>query len=221
MDRWPDLQQRLQHQVESIEANVSTRPDQCAADARGLLEAVGRTLYTELNLGEIEGKDVTQQMRAVVKALDLEMANHAHGVDIRENLKRLLGSISGAMGALTALSNVPGLRHGANLDWDRLSFRHAAMLGGFCDAFVGFVIEAACLQRPEAPAPDLPRYEDEPGFNARIDDEYDPARVLAAEFPPSFPVRCFAETAELSESTVASLLPDAFGPALLAGRDAP
>lgn len=41
-------------------------------------------------------------------------------------------------------------------------------------------------------------------------------RQVLSEFPPSFPVRCFAETGAPTDSTVTELLPGAFGPAELA-----
>jgi cytidine deaminase len=41
-------------------------------------------------------------------------------------------------------------------------------------------------------------------------------RQVLSEFPPSFSTRCFAETGEPIDSTVAALLPGAFGPAELA-----
>ena len=40
-------------------------------------------------------------------------------------------------------------------------------------------------------------------------------RQVLAEFPPSFPVRCWAERGAPLETDVASLLPGAFGPAVL------
>lgn len=41
-------------------------------------------------------------------------------------------------------------------------------------------------------------------------------RQVLAEFPPSFPVRCWAERGEAIETDVTALLPGAFGPAVLA-----
>jgi homotetrameric cytidine deaminase len=41
-------------------------------------------------------------------------------------------------------------------------------------------------------------------------------RQVLAEFPPSFPVRCWAERGEPLLTDVTSLLPGAFGPAVLA-----
>ena len=41
-------------------------------------------------------------------------------------------------------------------------------------------------------------------------------RQVLSEFPPSFPVRCFAEKGAPLDSTVKKLLPGAFGPAELA-----
>ena len=41
-------------------------------------------------------------------------------------------------------------------------------------------------------------------------------RQVLAEFPPSFPVRCWAERGASLDADVTSLLPGAFGPAVLA-----
>lgn len=46
-------------------------------------------------------------------------------------------------------------------------------------------------------------------------------RQVLSEFPPSFPVRCFAETGAPIDSTVTELLPGAFGPAELAATKRP
>jgi cytidine deaminase len=43
-------------------------------------------------------------------------------------------------------------------------------------------------------------------------------RQVLAEFPPSFPIRCYAERGNPIELDVVSALPGAFGPALLAAR---
>jgi cytidine deaminase len=47
-------------------------------------------------------------------------------------------------------------------------------------------------------------------------------RQVLAEFPPSFPIRCYAERGEPIEMDVAGALPGAFGPAVLErGRSKP
>lgn len=46
-------------------------------------------------------------------------------------------------------------------------------------------------------------------------------RQVLSEFPPSFPVRCFAERGAPLDSTVEALLPGAFGPAELAQAATP
>ncbi len=43
-------------------------------------------------------------------------------------------------------------------------------------------------------------------------------RQVLAEFPPSFPIRCYAERGNPIEIDVASALPGAFGPALLGAQ---
>jgi cytidine deaminase len=44
-------------------------------------------------------------------------------------------------------------------------------------------------------------------------------RQVLAEFPPSFPVRCIAQRGAPIDTTVAALLPGAFGPSVLFARE--
>ncbi len=70
MDRRPDWKERLDRHVLAIETNIDVRPDQCVAEARTLLEAVGQTLCGEMGLTPPSSKDFPKQMHAVIHALD-------------------------------------------------------------------------------------------------------------------------------------------------------
>jgi len=184
MDSRPDWQARLCTHVLAIETNIEARPDQCVAEARTLLEAVARTLCEEMGLTHVNGHDYPQQMRAIIKAVDVRLDGHPRAANIKTALQKLFSGLSGAMGAIAELSDIEGLRHGPHLDWPKLDRRHAAMLGGFCDTLVAFVIEAASAGQPAAKIEE-PTFESASAFNDWLDEEHGPIEILEGVFSPS------------------------------------
>ncbi len=186
MDRRPEWQTRLSAQVAAIEINIEVRPDQCIAEARTLLEAVARTLCAEMGLPDATGKPLPKQMHAIISALDLRLHGHPRAQDVKEGLQQLFGSLNGAVSAIARLSNIEGLRHGSHFDWPKLERRHAAMLGGFCDTLVTFVIEAASSEGRAEPSeePDT-TFEDAADFNDWIDESHGSVSILEGIFQPS------------------------------------
>ncbi len=186
MDRRPDWRERRDRHVLAIETNIEARPDQCVNEARTLLESVARTLCAEMDLPVVPGQDFPKQMSTIFSALELRLSGHPHADDIKAGLKQLFGGLNGTMGAISKLSNIEGLRHGAHLDWPKLERRHAAMLGGFCDTVVAFVIEAASAEQlPERDEEQETEFEDAAAFNDWIDEEHGPVAILEGEYQPS------------------------------------
>jgi hypothetical protein len=150
-----------------------------------LLEAVARTLCDEMGLVHVNGRDFPQQMRAIIDALDLRLDGHPRASDIKTALQKLFGGLSGAVSAISELSNIEGLRHGPHLDWPKLERRHAAMLGGFCDTLVAFVIEAASPVKQPTVGNDETSFEAATEFNDWLDEECGPIKILQGVFSPS------------------------------------
>ena len=180
----PDWQARLSTHVLAIETNIEARPDQCVAEARTLLEAVARTLCDEMSLTHVNGQNFPQQMRAIIDALDMRLDGHPRATEIKTALQKLFGGLSGAVSAISELSNIEGLRHGPHLDWPKLERRHAAMLGGFCDTLVAFVIETACAQLPVVEVDEAP-FEARSDFNDWLDEEHGTVAILDGVYQPS------------------------------------
>ena len=201
----PDWQARLSTHVLAIETNIEARPDQCVAEARTLLEAVARTLCEEMGLTHVDGHDYPQQMRAIIKAVDVRLDGHPRAPDIKTALQKLFGGLSSAMGAIAELSDIEGLRHGPHLDWPKLERRHAAMLGGFCDTLVAFVIEAACAQKATVKVEESP-FEAAPEFNDWLDEEHGPVVILDGIYSPSQIL--FMLDREQYDSALTTWLPD-------------
>ena len=132
MDRRPEWRERLETQVLAIELNLEVRPEQCVTEARTLLEAVASTLCEDLRLPDADGHDLPQQMRSILRAHNLQLEGHPHAKAVEDGLAKLVGSLSGAVSAISQLSTIKGLRHGTNLDLPTLDQRHAAMRPGCC-----------------------------------------------------------------------------------------
>ena len=186
MDRRPDWRERLDRHVLAIETNIEARPDQCVNEARTLLESVARTLCGEMDLPVVPGQDFPKQMSTIFSALELQLSGHPHAEDIKAGLRQLFGGLNGTMSAISKLSNIEGLRHGAHLDWPTLERRHAAMLGGFCDTLVTFVIEAASTEQISKRDEERETvFEDASAFNDWIDESHGPVSILEGVFQPS------------------------------------
>ena len=186
MDRRPDWKERLDRHVSAIETNIEVRPDQCVNEARTLLESVARTLCAEMGLPVVVGQDFPKQMSIIFSALELRLNGHPHAEDIRTGIRQLFGGLNGTMSAISKLSNIEGLRHGAHFDWPTLERRHAAMLGGFCDTLVAFVIEAASNESaPASNDEQEPSFEAASEFNDWIDESHGPVSILEGEYQPS------------------------------------
>lgn len=125
-------------------------------------------------------------MSTIFGALELRLNGHPHADDIKGGLRQLFGGLNGTMNAISKLSNIEGLRHGAHLDWPMLERRHAAMLGGFCDTLVAFVIEAASTEPAFKRAEEQETsFEGAAAFNDWIDESHGPVAILEGEYQPS------------------------------------
>lgn len=176
----PDRAARLEVHADALEAAIDREPDRCLERVRALFEATCQTVAPQIGLTLIEGEDFPAQNRRVIKALDFTLDGHPDSARIGEIIKKLVGSINGTIGALSELSNVPGLRHGGSLDWSTLERQHAVMLGGLCDTLVSFLFDVAWSRIVNAPPE--PAYEDFAPFNDWLDDEYDQVETAGSTF---------------------------------------
>jgi len=179
----PDRAARLEVHADALEAAIDREPDRCLERVRALFEATCQTVAPQIGLALVEGEDFPAQNRRVIKALDFTLDGHPESAKIGEVIKKLVGSINGTIGALSELSNIPGLRHGGSLDWSTLERQHAVMLGGLCDTLVSFLFDVAWSRIVDT-APQA-TYEDFSGFNDWVDDEYDEIDAAGSTFLPS------------------------------------
>lgn len=179
----PDRAMKLAVHVNALEATIEHEPERSLERVRALFEATCYTIAPHLDLEIAPGEDFKSQNSRIIKAMNFSLDGHQDGDKIGEVIKKLIGSINGAVGALAELSNIPGMRHGAPLDWSTLQRQHAVMLGGLCDTLISFLFEVAWT-RAAANDGEIPssNYIDFSEFNEELDEEYGNVDVAGSPY---------------------------------------
>jgi hypothetical protein len=186
MKAHPDRAASLKVHVEALEATIESQPSRCLERVRALFEATHHTIAPRLGVVFAENEEFPARNSRVFKALDFKLVGHPDAERIDETIRKLVGSINGAIGALAELSNIPGMRHGGSLDWSTLRRQHAVMLGSLCDTLVSFLFDVAWTRASaEADGREQERYEDYAAFNDSLDDEYEEVEIAGSIFLPS------------------------------------
>lgn len=115
MQTHPDRAARLRVDVEALETTISREPDRCLERVRALFEATQLTIAPQLGLSFNDDDEFSTRNRRIFEALDFTLQDHPNAERVDRALKKLVGSINGTIGALSELSNIPGLRHGSTL----------------------------------------------------------------------------------------------------------
>jgi Abortive infection C-terminus len=181
VERHPDRAHRLKTHVEALESAIDGEPHRCLERVRALFEATFHSVAPHLGIAHVAGEDFPQQNRRIIQALDFKLAGHPEEEKIGRALVKLTGGINGTIGALAELSNIGGMRHGGALDWPTLQRQHAQMLGGLCDTLVSFLFDIA-WSRDDGDVADAVRYDDNPGWNDVLDEEWGSLTIGEGEF---------------------------------------
>jgi hypothetical protein len=186
MKAHPDRAASLKVHVEALEATIESEPSRCLERVRALFEATHHTIAPRLGVIFAAKEEFPARNSRVFGALNFKLDHHPDAARIDETIRRLIGSINGAIGALAELSNIPGMRHGGSLDWSTLRRQHAVMLGGLCDTLVSFLFDVAWTRaNAESGSVEPEHYEDYAPFNDALDDEYEEVEIAGSVFLPS------------------------------------
>jgi len=181
VERHPDRASRLKVHIEALESAIDGEPHRCLERVRALFEATFHSVGPHLGLATVPGEDFPQQNRRIIRALDFKLAGHPEEAKISSALVKPTGGINGTIGALAELSNIGGMRHGGALDWPTLQRQHALMLGGLCDTLVSFLFDIA-WSRSANDLEETVRYDDNPGWNDVLDEEWGSLTIGEGEF---------------------------------------
>jgi hypothetical protein len=171
LERYPDAGDGFRRDIEAIEANVEAHPHLGLGLARELLQSCCNTIERER--GELIDYDapLPQRAKKLIDHIVLGFSGHPDQGTIEEHLRALVGSLNGAVRALSQLSNIPGLRHGGDANWSGPSRRHAMLLAGAVDSLSAFLFDSHRAEILGAEKPE-PGYEAEWEFNADFDEAW-------------------------------------------------
>jgi hypothetical protein len=167
LERYPDAGDGFRRDIQAIQRTWKRTRISVSA-ARELLQSCCNTIERER--GDVINYDapLPQRAKKLIDHIVLGFSGHPEQAAIEEHLRALVGSLNGAVRALSQLSNIPGLRHGGDANWTGPSRRHAMLLAGAVDALSAFLFEShraeiLGVQKAEA------SYEAETEFNSEFD----------------------------------------------------
>jgi hypothetical protein len=168
LERYPDAGDGFRRDIEAIEANVEAHPHLGLGLARELLQSCCNTIERERGEAIDHDAPLPQRAKKLIDRIVFGFSGHPDQQAIEEHLTALVGSLNGAVRALSQLSNIPGLRHGGDANWTGPARRHAMLLAGAVDALSAFLFES---HRAESFAERKPGdgYDTEAEFNAEFD----------------------------------------------------
>jgi hypothetical protein len=168
LERYPDAGDGFRRDIEAIEANVEAHPHLGLGLARELLQSCCNTIERERGDAIDYDAPLPQRAKKLIDRIMFGFSGHPDQQTIEEHLTALVGSLNGAVRALSQLSNIPGLRHGGDANWTGPARRHAMLLAGAVDALSAFLFDS---HRAESLAERKPGdgYDTEAEFNAEFD----------------------------------------------------
>lgn len=171
LQRYPDAGDGFRRDIEAIEANVEAHPHLGLGLARELLQSCCNTIERERGNAIDYEAPLPQRAKKLIDHIMFGFSGHPDQKAIEEHLTALVGSLNGAVRALSQLSNIPGLRHGGDAHWTGPSRRHAMLLAGAVDALSAFLFDSHRAEILGGQKPDT-SYEAEAEFNAEFDDAW-------------------------------------------------
>jgi hypothetical protein len=171
LERFPDAGDGFRRDIEAIEANVEAHPHLGLGLARELLQSCCNTIERERGDTIDHEAPLPQRAKKLIDRIVFGFAGHPDQKAIEEHLTALVGSLNGAVRALSQLSNIPGLRHGGDANWSGPTRRHAMLLAGAVDALSAFLFESHRAEILGGQQPE-PSYDAEAEFNAEFDDAW-------------------------------------------------
>jgi hypothetical protein len=169
LERYPDVGDGFRRDIEAIEANVEAHPHLGLGLARELLQSCCNTIERERGEAIDYDAPLPQRAKKLIDHIVLGFSGHPDQKAIEEHLRALVGSLNGAVRALSQLSNIPGLRHGGDAIWTGPARRHAMLLAGAIDSLSAFLFDSHRAEILGAQKP-RPSYEAEAEFNAEFDE---------------------------------------------------
>jgi hypothetical protein len=175
----------IEQQIISIEDAVAKNPGLTFDLAKTLIESVCKTILDERNVPFDAKDDLPKLFRLTTRSLPFLPISAAGEAEVRHSLARTLGGLHTAVQGVCELRNSCGFAsHGTDRPRPALETVQALLAAESADAVVGFLHRSHRQDRLPTSDRRL-RYEDNPEFNASVDEMHRRIVIFDEEFQPS------------------------------------
>jgi len=175
----------VEQQVKGIEEAVVENPGLAFDLAKTLVESVCRAVLGEREIAYSEDDDLPKLFRTASQHLPFLPPTASGEAEVRDSLKRTLGGLSTAIQGICELRNQCGFAsHGSGAPRPPMESVQALLAAEAADTIIGFLHRVHRQDRTPLPSPRAP-YDDNPEFNASVDEAHGMIRIYEVEFRPS------------------------------------
>jgi hypothetical protein len=175
----------IEEQVKAIEQAVVENAGLAFDLAKTLIESACRTILTERQTAFGDVDELPKLFKAVTQALPFLPPGSAAEGEVRKSLDKTLTGLNTTLQGVCELRNECGFAsHGKDGPAPVMETMQAILVAQAADAIVGFIFRAHRQAVAGPPAPML-EYDDNPEFNALINETHDRVRIFGLEYDPS------------------------------------
>jgi hypothetical protein len=175
----------LELNISTLERAVSQNPALAVDVAKSLVETACKAICRERGCTPDDNCDLQKLVRLTSDALQLTPGGHRRPGELRRGLGKALSGLSAVVQGIAEVRNIEGsVSHGKDVDWTSIGQAQAELVARAADTVVHFLYMAHLGQAAKPGVPKL-RYEDNPDFNASIDDMSEPVMILDSPYRPS------------------------------------
>lgn len=175
----------IEEQVKAIEQAVVENAGLAFDLARTLIESACKTILTERKATFGDTDELPKLFKAVTLTLPFLPPGTSADGDVRKSLDKTLSGLSTALQGVCELRNECGFAsHGKDGPPPVMESMQAILVAQAADAIVGFIFRAHRQAVARPPAQVL-EYDDNPDFNALVDNTHDAVRIFDVDYDPS------------------------------------
>jgi hypothetical protein len=175
----------IEEQVKGIERAVTENPGLAFDLAKTLVESVCRAVLSERSITFSPDDDLPRLFKTATTFLPFLPVEASGEGEIRKSLAQTLNGLHTAIQGICELRNQCGFAsHGSGNPRPAMESVQALLAAAAADAIVGFLYRVHRQDRTPPPALQA-MYDENPAFNAYVDDTHGAIRIFEAEFRPS------------------------------------
>src|SRR5262245_39235778 len=175
----------IEEQVKGIELAVTENPGLAFDLAKTLVESVCRAVLSGRSIPFSPDDDLPRLFKTATNVLPFLPVEASGEGEIRKSLAQTLNGLHTAIQGICELRNQCGFAsHGSGNPRPAMESVQALLAAAAADAIIGFLHRVHRQDR--TPPPSLrAMYDENPAFNAYVDDAHGAIRIFEAEFRPS------------------------------------